>query len=204
MKEYSERMPTASPDVYTRTHSRRSSLNRRKRSLADSVHGNTSTTFSELNHGDRIPDILALSSRVSLPEVRSSKVPDGLKKQQQITGNRMSITRDENSRVINRRNIGLSRSTSDLLWKINREKEIEQESAENWILHDQLKEQKRRQDKLTSSLKLSVLDEDPMTTIERRLDEIRKMTRRNVSGEHGVLSWLDAESRERVQVSTFS
>ena len=81
-----------------------------------------------------------------------------------------------------------------------REKEAEEEVSHNWILETENQKEKRKKQQLAAKLRIQIPDEDPMSSIEKRLDEIKMMTkpRRNTSY---VLERVTPEQKEKILVS---
>ena len=81
------------------------------------------------------------------------------------------------------------------------QKTVNEEVEHNWVLQEENSKNERKLRALESHISISVPDEDPMVTIQRRIEEVRMMTRNKNRGEDGILVWLPPERREYVMVS---
>ena len=81
--------------------------------------------------------------------------------------------------------------------------QADEEVEHNWMLQEAAQKKLNKLQTLKRIISISLPDEDPMVTIQRRIDEVKLMTRSKKQGEEGgLLSWLPPERREFVMVST--
>lgn len=78
--------------------------------------------------------------------------------------------------------------------------EAEEDVKHNWVLEEELKENERRFKHRQKALNVHVPDEDPLVAIEKRLDEIRQMSKPRL-GEDNVLQKVESSKRDYILVS---